>query len=132
MADSWLKSGALKNQYPHIFSIDEQNDILVSESFRDIWGDIRRRVDVQKNLSDWEINEYENLSCTLSHIVPDGNKDQRIWSLTKSGSFSAKSFYKHLTIRKLKVVSFLLDLYERLMLLLEWLSSCGKPVEVVF
>lgn len=50
-----------------------------------------------KNLNDWEISEYENLVGTLSIILLDGINDQPRRSLTNTGSFSVKSFYKHLT-----------------------------------
>lgn len=34
--DQWLKGGVVRDQYPQFFAITQQNEILGSESFRDI------------------------------------------------------------------------------------------------
>lgn len=38
--DTWLKGGA-RDQYPQIFDISQQKDMMVYESFRDIRGELR-------------------------------------------------------------------------------------------
>lgn len=94
--DSWLVDGTLRDQYPQIFVISQQKDILISHAFWDLGGGERVwQITILRNLSDWEINEYEKLLSTLSLVFLEGSNDSSIWCLTMNDSFPIKSFYKH-------------------------------------
>lgn len=50
-----------------------------------------------RNLQNWEVREYENLLQTLASQQVNLEEDRIVWNLEKSGRFSVKSYYSHLT-----------------------------------
>lgn len=56
-------------------------------------------MNVTKNLTDWEIEEYEALLHILSAVHLNDNRDLIVWNLKKQGEFPVKSFYNHLVGR---------------------------------
>lgn len=51
---------------------------------------------VNRNLQDWQIEQYENLLSLLAEFQPTNKEDQLHWSLGNNGKLLVKTFYHHL------------------------------------
>lgn len=70
-------------------------------------GDRRWFVNVNRNLNDWEIEEYEALLLLLSTIQLNSVSNYLVWTLGKPGEFTVTSYYKFLTRRdRVETVNF--------------------------
>jgi hypothetical protein len=89
--DSWCEHSPLKDKFPDLFAICNDQNITVAKAASNNWRLSFRRwlsVDLQN-----QMRELNNILCTMAL---SSSKDKPIWKWTKNGKFSVKSVYKHL------------------------------------
>ncbi|XP_057734667.1 uncharacterized protein LOC130950143 [Arachis stenosperma] len=91
--DVWLRGGALKDQFPRLFSVSNQRGSVIGDcGFWDgaewIWNFQWRR-----ELFQWELNLVNQLHDVLRLVKLDyGSEDRVVWKFDKQGVFSTNSF----------------------------------------
>ncbi|WJZ81407.1 hypothetical protein VitviT2T_001252 [Vitis vinifera] len=91
--DLWWGDQPLRSQYPRLFRVVTNKNILISS----ILGSARPfswNFSFHRNLSDSEIEDLECLMQSLNcmHLSTSAS-DARSWSLSSSGTFTVKSFF---------------------------------------
>lgn len=56
-------------------------------------------VRVNRNLQDWEVDDYNNLLLCFTNIKLAEYKVKRVWKLDEKRGFLVKSFYNYLSER---------------------------------
>ena len=88
----WFGNSTLKEQYPSLYNICRKKHISVASVFSSTPLNISfRRALVGENLLKW--NE---LVMRIAFVQLDDRRDSIKWSLSKLGSFTIQSMYKHL------------------------------------
>jgi hypothetical protein len=91
--DWWVGSATLKDCFPTLFAICEEQNLLVSHDF--VGGDmavrLRRSLDPQ-GMAQWRVLEW-----LVADVRLEPGLDQVTWHLTESGIFSVKSLYTKLS-----------------------------------
>lgn len=89
--DSWCGTSSLKEQFPALFEICNEQSITVAKIAQRNWRLTFRcwlNTDLQEQ---WRFLRDRTLSCALNEEV-----DLPVWKWEKSGSFSVKFMYSHL------------------------------------
>jgi hypothetical protein len=88
--DAWIKDDSLAKAFPRLYSISLNLNITVATVFNMGMANLRfRRALVGEKLALW--NELKEI---CSNVTLDPSQDDKlVWTLSKSGVFSVKSFY---------------------------------------
>jgi hypothetical protein len=89
--DSWCGHSPLKDKFPGLFEICNDQDITVAKAASKSW-----RLSFRRWLSVDQQNQMRDLNNILCTVALSSDKDKPIWKWTKNGKFSVKSMYKHL------------------------------------
>lgn len=93
--DTWCGQMSLQSQFPHIFAIARNKDILLENAYG-ISSPLTWNVTVTRNLKEWEVEEYENILQILVSVKMGTETDKLSQNLNKNGSFTIKSLYRNL------------------------------------
>jgi len=94
--DVWLGQSPLKTQFPNLFSICEDPTVTVA----DCWDHGAWSVNFRRSLSSREGESWEELLDLLQSTDLDQEaRDDIIWDLDCSKSFTTKSLYRFITPR---------------------------------
>lgn len=96
--DEWVGSCRLKDKYPRIFAIAQNRNMYVREVYIGIGEDRVWNVQLNRNLNDWEIKDYQQLMRIVSQANMGNTPDCKKWTLGKDGIFAVKSYYRQLTL----------------------------------
>jgi hypothetical protein len=89
--DCWCDSVSLKQKFPALYDISNEQDITVAEAARTRWHLTFRRwlsVELQE-----QMRGLRNILCTVA-LSP--GSDKPIWKWSKNGQFTVKSVYKNI------------------------------------
>jgi hypothetical protein len=89
--DSWCGHSPLKDKFPDLFEICNDQDITVAKAASKSW-----RLSFRRWLSVDQQNQMRDLNNILCTVALSSDNDKPIWKWTKNGQFSVKSMYKHL------------------------------------
>ena len=91
--DTWLGESPIHVQFPNLFRLCEDPDILIVDCVSS--GNWNLRFRRSLNLSEQKNLEilYEN----LNKVVLNGEEDEVLWALDNSRKFSTRSLYRYLT-----------------------------------
>lgn len=59
--ENWVGDGNLKGRFPNIFSIAQNKNLLVEAAYQVSNGMVVWSINLNRNLNDGELGEYENL-----------------------------------------------------------------------
>lgn len=97
--DRWAGDGSLMSRIPRIFNIAQYKSLTVGESYQFINGRAVWAINVQRNMNNWEVAEYDGLLQALEVHRVSTSDDRIVWKLENNGTFSVSSYYKHLCHR---------------------------------
>ncbi|KAM3251621.1 hypothetical protein P3L10_005691 [Capsicum annuum] len=90
--DGWL-GVPLKQLFPLIFSLNQQQDATVGE----VWDAYGWNLNFRRHLNDWEIDNLAEFYDTLNLFKgPSSQEDTLTWQVDKQRRFSIRSAYKEL------------------------------------
>lgn len=89
--DNWLGQHPLKQLFPIIFSLNQQQDAIMGEvQVSHGWN-----LSFRRHLNNWEIDNLEKFYNALNLFKgPSSQEDNLTWQVDKQGRFSVKSAYK--------------------------------------
>jgi len=90
--DKWLGNFALKEQYLSLYNIIRKKHISVANAFASTPFNISFR----RSLVGEKLLKWNELVAKIAFVQLDDQQDSIKWSLTRQGSFTVQSMYKHL------------------------------------
>lgn len=121
-----MENTILTSNFSSIYVIAVPKNIKIEEPYKIINGKVTWMVNVSRNLNDWEVTEYECPLKTLESRELCGN-----WARGKS-FLSIYIIFTFWGLTNAGVISSRLPKSGKILLLLEWLSFCGKLAEKAY
>lgn len=90
--DTWILKVPLRVQFPRLFQICDDSDVLVVDCYLEGTWDIGFRRCFGMEVADWN-----KLSNILDTVILDEQEDLVVWGQEKHGLFTAKSLYRCIT-----------------------------------
>lgn len=84
--DGWVVGGSLKRQFPRIYAIAQPKNMLIEDAYREKNGSREWIINVNRNLNDWEVEEYEATLQLLSTVNVNKNRDWISGNLNRMGN----------------------------------------------
>ncbi|WVZ70181.1 LOW QUALITY PROTEIN: hypothetical protein U9M48_018867 [Paspalum notatum var. saurae] len=82
----------IKKQYPSLFNIVMKKNSLVAH----VLSTNSLNISLRRALVGDKFIKWNELVARVAHVQLDGHHDKAVWSLTKHGQFTVKSFYNFL------------------------------------
>ena len=98
--DWWLKELVLEAAFPRIYALAKNKKGKIVEYGE--WSEDRWvwRVQLRRNLFDWELNQWEELLALLDNVSLYPNfKDKLIWKYSSFGKYTAKDFFNFVCLQ---------------------------------
>ncbi|XP_070006138.1 uncharacterized protein [Nicotiana sylvestris] len=93
--DNWLGQGSLKQPFPDIYLLNQQQEATVAE----VWTNQGWTLTFRRLLNDWEINKLIEFYKNLERFKVTSTAEDRVtWQGNSKGKFSVKAAYKEFNI----------------------------------
>lgn len=89
--DKWIEQAPLKQLYPDIYSINQQQNSTIEM----VWGEQGWNLSFRRALNDWEIDRLASFFGTLEQFKGTStDADCLIWLRNKDNKFTVKAAYR--------------------------------------
>ena len=88
--DTWLGEDPLASQYPLLYNVIRQKNVLVADAL----ANSSVHIEFRRNLTGNRWDAWLHLIQRIMTINLTNDDDKFVWKLTTSGSFTVKSMYK--------------------------------------
>lgn len=93
--DNWLGQNSLKQLFPDIYILNQQQEAIVGE----VWSIHGWNLSYRRLLNDWEITRITEFYKTLDQFKGTSlSEDCILWQGNRQGTFSIKSAYKEFNV----------------------------------
>ena len=97
--DKWVGGGPLKESFPRIFRLSNNQGMSIGSVVSWSWNTTYSwDLSFSRNFNDREFGEYLSLLSLIQNVSLNQNMlDKRVWIANHSGEFSCKSFFDNLS-----------------------------------
>lgn len=91
--DDWLGNGCLKQLFPDIYLLNQQQQATIQE----VWNNNGWNLTFRRMMNDWEIDRSAEFYGTIQHFGGlEVGEDTLRWTSDSKGNFTANSAYKNM------------------------------------